>query len=278
MATKFYLNSFPSPYSPAPPYKGSWDDTGSAPSRQLAIDKLDSNIITSVTAPETTATVDWDVMLFRGISGPVAAQTISGTLDVMLGVNENLVAADLVYHVHVWVTQGDSNTVRGTLLADYVETTANEWAAVATNNGQALASAQTVTNVVCSAGDRIVLEVGYRAKNTLTTNFTGALRYGGGPETSDLTAGGNSSTLAGFITFGTTVTLAPVAARVAQALVEGVVTNPSVAAQMSQSLVEAAVSRNVSVAAQVSQSLVEVVVSGYVAFVAHPRTQIVIVG
>lgn len=277
MATKFYLNDFAAPYTPAT-IRGAWDETAGAVTRQLAQDKIEGGSITTVSRAETVTTLDYDVLLYRGVSGPLTAQTISGTLDVVISVVEGATAADFVWHIHAYVTQGDSDTPRGTLLSDYTETTANEWGTAASTSGKALASAQTVTNVVCSAGDRIVVEIGYRAKNTVTTSFTGTLRYGGDTSTSDLTAGGNGQTLAGFLNFSGTISLASVAARVSQALVEGAIAQGAVAAQVSQALVEGALAQG-AVAAQVSQVLVEFAVAAYDPTpLAVGRSQIVIVG
>lgn len=237
MATTFYLNDATAPYTPTT-YKGAWDDTVVAITRQLAVDKLVGGANAANQRSENTATVDFDVLLFRGVTGPLAAQTITGSLDVMLGVAENSASADLVYHIHAYVTQGNSDTVRGTLVADYVETTGNEWP-VGTVLGKGLATAQTVFNVAASLGDRIVVEIGYRALNSLTTNFTGTLRYGGGASTTDLTAGAVGTSATGFITFSNTVTLAPVDARVAMVGVEvPMAMSAAVAAQVSQVYVE----------------------------------------
>ena len=96
----------------------------------------------SLARAEANTAAEYDVLLYRGVSGPLAAQTISGTVDVLLGVgNRAPTNADLHYHLHVYVTQGDSDTPRGTLLTDYREAAGvNEWPNVVDESrpGQAL--------------------------------------------------------------------------------------------------------------------------------------------
>src|SRR5690606_10948775 len=71
------------------------------------------------------------------------------------------------------------------------------------------------------AGDRIVVEIGYRSRNTVTTSRTGTLWYGGNG--SDLTSGGGSASGIGYIDFSDTFALSDAAAmRVAQLAVEAI--------------------------------------------------------
>jgi hypothetical protein len=121
---------------------------------------------------------------------------LSGTVDCAIPTIESNAAADLFWHLHIYVTQGDSDTPRGTLLSDYIEST-NEWST--SSGARALASAQTISSLAISAGDRIVVELGYAAKNSVTTSYTGTIRYGvetgtNTPMTVDLTAGDTATT------------------------------------------------------------------------------------
>ena len=136
---------------------------------------------------------------------PLAAQTISGTLDVCLGVRENNAALDAHFHLHAYVTQGDSDTPRGTLVEDYREAAGtNEW--TTTSTGRALAAPVTVTNVTTQAGDRLVIEIGFAARNAIATSYTGYVRYGARDASqitlADLAAlGTDTSTKAGWVEF-----------------------------------------------------------------------------
>lgn len=219
MATKFYLTALAAPYTPAT-LRGAWDDTAGAVTRALQTTKTGGGSITSVARAETNTSTTFDVLLYRGVSGPLAAQTISGTLDVVLGILESSASADFCFHVHVYVTQGDSDTPRGTILTDYVETTANEWPTTATGKG--LASAQTLSSLAISSGDRLVVEIGLIARNNVATSFTGTLRYGTlDPtlltEAADLSAGSTSvTTLAGFVAFSGAISENAATGRVSQ--------------------------------------------------------------
>lgn len=265
--TKLYLTTKTAPYTPAT-IRGGWEDTAGAVTRMLDTIKGDGGAITSVARAETNASNVYDVLLYRGVSGPIAAQTFSGTINVMLGVLESNAAADFAYYIHAYVTQGDSDTVRGTLLANYFETTANEWPTAAA--GKALASAQTVGAVVASAGDRIVVEIGFRALNTVTTSYTGTLRYGTQNPTDfsaapDLTAGSTAvTTSAGYIVFSVAITENDVNTRVTQLPVE-VVDVGSKEARLSQFAVE--VIDAGSKEARISQLAVEMITSGTVGII-----------
>lgn len=238
--TKLYLTANAAPYTPAT-LRGAWDQTaGAVTARAFDTQKFNGGTITSIGIAETNAAANFDVLLGRWVSGPLAAQTLSGTVDVVLGVLESAAAADLAFHIHIYVTQGDTDTVRGTLLTDYVETTGNEWPTTAT--GRALAAAQTLTNIgAITAGDRMVVEIGYVALNASATSYTGTLRYGtetGGVPADDLTAGSTSvTTLAGFLTFSVSITEATNPLRESQAGVE-VLADGAASLRHSQSAIE----------------------------------------
>lgn len=209
MASTVYLTTAAAPYTPAT-IRGSWDQTAGAIVRALnAETKAGGGAITSIGVAETNAAANFDVLLGRWVSGPLAAQTSGGTVDVVLGVVESNAAANLAFQVHVYVTQGDSDTPRGTLLSDYVETTAEEWPTTAA--GRAFAAAQSISALAVSDGDRLVVEIEYVALNASASSFTGTLRYGtllsdGISEANDLSAGGaNVTTEAGFIGFNDTI-------------------------------------------------------------------------
>lgn len=202
MATKFYLTTGTAPYTPAT-IRGAWNDTAGAVTRRLSSQKDAGGTITTVARAETNATNPYSVLLYRGVSGPLAAQTIGGTLDVLLAPIESNAAADLCYHIYAYVTAGDSDTVRGTIVSDYLESTANEFGTSATTAGRALTSAQAIALAILD-GDRLVVEIGYAARNAVTTSYTGTLHYGtqlstDGSSAPDLTAGGSGTAGAGYI-------------------------------------------------------------------------------
>lgn len=197
-----YLGNLAAPYTPAT-IRGAWDKTAGAVTQALMRTRT-GGAITSIQIGETDAAANFDVLLYRGVSEALAAQTISGTLDVMLGVDESSASADFAYHLHLYVTQGDSDTPRGTLLSDYVEAVGQEWPTTAA--GKALASAQALSSLAVQDGDRLVIEIGYVALNASATSFNGRLRYGDASGVL-LTAGDTTvTTHTGYLNFSATLT------------------------------------------------------------------------
>lgn len=113
----------------------------------------------SVASPETASTTDYENLLVRAVSTPLSADhTFGGTLNVMLGVQESGTDADMAFYLHAFVTQGDTDNLRGTLLANYADPNTNEWGTTAL--GKALTAAQSLSAVAAMTGDRIVVEIG----------------------------------------------------------------------------------------------------------------------
>jgi hypothetical protein len=173
MATRLYCGRTAAPYSPAT-YRGAWDKTSDATSRLIWTEGYDTaqEYFTS----NTTATANYDVLLYRGVSHRLAAQTISGTFNLCFAIRENNAAMNGYFHVHIYVTQGDSDTVRGTLLSDYIEPVgsppATEFSTSNTAAARSLEAAVTLSSVACSAGDRIVVEIGGRQQGAVASSFT----------------------------------------------------------------------------------------------------------
>jgi hypothetical protein len=108
--------------------------------------------------------------------------------------------AQMFLDVHVWVSEGNTSTVRGTLLNNYVDT--NEFATATA--GLQIAQ-QTLSAVAAQVGDHIIVEIGYQAQNSTTSSRTGTVRYGGNDAT-DLTSGDTNTAHPGWVEFGTTIT------------------------------------------------------------------------
>lgn len=215
MATRFYLLNETAPYTPAS-WQGGWDLDGTI-TRACDPFKFGSTT-TTATRAETSATNPFKVGVLRVVSRRLAPQTISGTVDMVVGLTESNVAADFFTRLHLYVINSTDGSVLGTLLNGYTESAAGgatEWPT--TNTGTALQGAQALSSVtVPNDGDdyRIVAELGYSSENAVITSRTGTIRYGARPGSvtpalSDLTAGSTSTTtLAGFLEFSGTVSLA----------------------------------------------------------------------
>lgn len=213
--TKFYLYPWDGlPSAAGLTWRGSWATTPVASTATIALDPLkDRGSNAARTASEAVLTNPYRVAVLRGVSRPLAAQTISGTLDVLLGIQESNADADFYWKVYVYVTVGDTDAVRGVLL-DY-EDSGTEWPT--TSTGTALPSAQSLTSQAVTEGDRLVIEIGFISRNAHSTSRTGTIRVGcmstneGFTALSDLTVGSTSTTtLAPFVTFSNAITLADV--------------------------------------------------------------------
>lgn len=197
--TRFYMQNA-APDVTVATHRGAWDATGSVLQRKLARTK--SGAIATKAVAENTATNNYDVLMLKFVSEPITtAQTITGTLNWIVGDQESNNAMNANWHVHAYVTQGDTDNLRGTLITDYTEAAGtNEWPNTAVGDTPNGATAIALSSVAASANDRIVIEAGYVARNTSTTNYTGTLWYGGTSAT-DLTAGGDETSFPGWWEF-----------------------------------------------------------------------------
>lgn len=169
---RFYLTSDAAGFTPATA-RGAWDLTNAA---AFHLGTAPAGAATTAELTESTATGDQDLLLARWVSDPItAAGSISntGTAPLVVGRQESAAGMNAVGHTHLWVTQGDTDTVRGTLVVDRIGST--EWPTTA----NALLHSTSIDNTVaCQVGDRIVLEFGCRAANTSATAFTATIHHG----------------------------------------------------------------------------------------------------
>jgi len=125
---------------------------------------------------ETSATNPTRVCLFRLKIGPLNPQTISGTLDLVWAALESAADANMYWSLHAYVSEGESDVVRGTILNQYSEDTTNEWPTTAA--GTALQAPVTLTDVDAEFGDWLIVEGGYAARNSTSSSRTGTTRIG----------------------------------------------------------------------------------------------------
>jgi hypothetical protein len=178
--------------------RGAWDNSASVLQRKLSRTK--SGTIASKAVAETSIAYDYDVLMLKLVSEPITtAQTIAGTLNWVVGSQESSSNMNANWHIHAYVTVGDTDTLRGTLVNNYTEAAgSNEWSTTAT--GDAPVAALTLTPVNVFANDRIIIEAGYVARNIIPASRTGTLWYGGTGAT-DLILNGDETTLSGWWEF-----------------------------------------------------------------------------
>lgn len=193
MSTRLYIDPTAIPYTPAT-IRGAWDATGTPSTGKLTLVPTGSN--TSISKTETTATNNWDVLYGRWVSDAlVSNKTIAGTISGAIRASEANAAANAFFHLHIFVTVGNSDTVRGTLLTDTVVGT--EFPTTAASVGF---TGVTLTSVAAQTGDRIVVELGVQFQNTVTTSYATTIQYGG-VTTVDTVAGNTTAGRAKWIQF-----------------------------------------------------------------------------
>lgn len=115
--------------------------------------------------------------IFIYVSRPLQGTgTLTGTLDLVNVVNVSNAAMDAFWKVHAWISVGDTNVVRGTLINNYEENTTNEWPVTSTAIG--LQAPVALSSVAWQEGDRIILELGWIARNVVSTVYVGRLFRG----------------------------------------------------------------------------------------------------
>lgn len=180
MATRFYLSNGDS-QGLTPAFDASWESTSGA-TRVAMKTFVRSRAFASVVVSEASASGTFDVLIRQYISDPIAAVTISGTVKGVIRALESNTDADLRSQMVIRVVSYDCATIRGTLIASDASALTSEWdAATLTNRKFPLAwtgSGTSVSSVAAQDGDRIVIEVGYRAHNTTVSSRNGTLRFG----------------------------------------------------------------------------------------------------
>jgi hypothetical protein len=198
MTRRYYLANAAAPFTPTT-IRGAWDQTASSVTNLLG--SVPSGGAATVAMTEVNVTNLWDVLFGRWVSEPIYhAGTLAGTATWIAGVLESSLSANDFFHVHIFVTVGSTDVVRGTLLTDSIGAT--EFPnPTATGRGE---GAKTITSTAVSVGDRIVVEIGYQAQNTVTTSFTGTMNYGNTGTTDLASASTAVTTNPGWIEFSDT--------------------------------------------------------------------------
>lgn len=247
MATRFYLPMGGTAPSITPAVGTSWDVTPTGFGRGVTdTAKSQNTTITAETSTnfgETSAN-PVNVIHRQWISAALSAQTISGTFSAVIRGGEDAATNDAALQVVLRVVSSDGLTERGVLYAGEsaaLNTTSGalgqEWAT--SSQTRIIPSGTALTSVTTQSGDRLVIEIGHRHYNTLTTNATGWLTYGDTTATADfaLTAGLTTVLnpwveLSGAVTFGggTPVALTGAVAAVTLAAPAGTVSTQTNAA------------------------------------------------
>lgn len=187
MPTRLYLNNDATIYTP-PTRRGAWDVATATLARWLA--PIFYGAGSTAAQAETSTNTAWDVLVGTWVTNPITRTgRLEGTVSWVFGALESNAAADFFTHVHIYATVGQSDTVRGTLLSDYVGSA--EWPTTAAGLTD---GTQTLAPVDLEVGDVVVVELGYRATNNVTTSRTGTINYGASASSPDLGSGDTAVT------------------------------------------------------------------------------------
>jgi len=186
---RLYLTNTAAPYTP-PTIRGTWSDKVLNGTSALARRKAGANV--TAAKAETSNSNAWSVLTRRFVSEPINNPgTIQGTFTLVAGWLESNANANMTTQMHLYVTVGSTDVVRGALTALALGGGA-EFPISGSSQPGAGSAGQTpggpygiqvvspsMTPVAVQTGDRIILEIGFRAANTVTTSYTGTFYYGG---------------------------------------------------------------------------------------------------
>ena len=208
---RLYFVNATSPYRPAT-WKGAWNTAPSSSVFDKTLDPIKWALNGSTTRSQTFNTggvTPYTVGILRLVSRKLAAQTIDGTVDICALVNEGAASANAFYRLHLYVTQGDSDLVRGVLLTFDDSASGTEFPT--TGTGKAFSGPQALTPVVVQEGDRLVAELGVSAIGAAAGSNSASYRAGvwgfTGAPYADMVVGDTSSARAGYLDFSDTITL-----------------------------------------------------------------------
>lgn len=208
MATRFYFNvTKAADLALSRPLNGFWERNATPlqTTRKLTTTRYGGAVI-GPTDTVGTGTNPNDQLWFQGLSAPLAAQTISGTLTGVMVVRESNNSANLTTKVRIYVVN-KSGTVVATLYDG--SGGSSEWNSPSANTRDfwSIGSA-SISSYSCSGGDRIVVEIGVRVASTRTAD-TAYMYLGDQSATTDLPTGdasSNNQTLSPWIEFSGNLT------------------------------------------------------------------------
>mgnify|MGYP007020372118 CR=1 FL=1 len=186
MATRFYLANTAWPSGLSTSVLAGWESTTGAPNLSLSRTKVGINV--SRAQAETSATSPYRQLLAQWAAGDADVfqrdGLLGGVINLFVATQESSTSADMYVRIRLVVIglDGTNRTVHevGTSASQ-----GTEWTTTLTGRQYQIS---TMIDAPVQAGERVKLEFGYRAANTVSTSFTGTIRYGG-TDATDLVAG-----------------------------------------------------------------------------------------
>jgi hypothetical protein len=199
MATRYY---FPASGSPAvtPPTPTGWTVTTSFTTLPMSGTKTNTALANG-SARSKGSTAQPSTRLDRVYVGPqIGAQTITGTFSAVFMGAESGITDGSWLDIHIKIVSSDGQTVRGTLYAGSPANASGtgtgadngEWPKTG-SDATRIKNALTLTSVTALNGDRVVIEMGWKADSSSSAGTT-YLRYGDPTATSDYALTGGLTT------------------------------------------------------------------------------------
>jgi len=170
-----------------PPSAGAEWEHNNGVTRKLLLTADSSTLTTTAYAPDAADhLVDNDSLHRQYVSDPLAAQTLSGNVKAQFQCLEELNNCNLFLTLKITVCSNDGSTTRATLLSITRDTTNELGTTLANRNFPSTA----LSSYACTAGDRLVVEVGLGGNITSGTGGTvghnGSIRWGCSASSGDL--------------------------------------------------------------------------------------------
>lgn len=237
MATRLYLGRELRPPGQTVTPNGGWEKTAGA---LLSFLGAKANNGAASTTIAGNGTANDDTLLGQWISSPFDVnQNVGGggaTFAGQMRVNESSASLDARIQCVVYIIQSDLTTVRGTVLAMDASALSHEWNTSLRNISIPLGGAAATTLVAAQAGDRIVVEIGFRQHATFAANGVMSTQDNGA---TDLAVDETTTTANNpWVEFSDNLTFSPGQAITSQAVVQAVVLPTSQKARTSQTAVQ----------------------------------------
>jgi hypothetical protein len=185
--TRLYFSAASDTTGITPSFDGGWNYTTEAVRRDILTAKSASESLTvGVQIGAWSNTAGQTALDRQYLSGPLQAQTISGTFKGQLMVREynNADNVDRLF-VAVKVVSSDGATVRATLFSLANASTTAEFINNATHRNKIIANGDALSSYTCIEGDRLLVEIGYSNSGSGTTPEASA-KWGAPSSGSDL--------------------------------------------------------------------------------------------
>lgn len=184
-------------------WRGGWDSTPAPAVATLGFAllpyKAGGTSVLQVTLATAGAPQPYRIAFRRWVSEPLLAGTGAGTMNMCLGVSENSADANYFTKVYAYMTVGDTDVVR-CVLVDYEGDVGTDTEWPTTGTFWDIDTPPALNANSWQEGDRLVIEFGGIARNTLGAARTGNLWVGN--RASDGVVGGTDvATKAGRVTF-----------------------------------------------------------------------------